>query len=132
MNLPRDGDAPALRRVMDHFVMLRETIAEEDGALVNTIGDAVMAVFRRRASALRAILEAQRRLAAPSGAPPLYLKASHRSSRLASAAGIMMLTSAPTGQEGRDVGLRSAYRHLETPILGKHKRRRGSGQLPAR
>jgi class 3 adenylate cyclase len=70
------GDAPAFGRVMDHFVVLREAIAEEDGALVKTIGDAVMAVFRRPASALRAILEAQRRLAAASGgAPPFYLKA---------------------------------------------------------
>jgi class 3 adenylate cyclase len=70
------GDAPAFGRVMDHFAVLREAIAEEDGALVKTIGDAVMAVFRRPASALRAILEAQRRLAAPSdGASPFYLKA---------------------------------------------------------
>jgi len=70
------GDAPALGRVMDHFVVLREAIAEEDGTLVKTIGDAVMAVFRRPASALLAILEAQRRLAALSGgAPPFYLKA---------------------------------------------------------
>jgi class 3 adenylate cyclase len=70
------GDAPAFGRVMDHFAVLREAIAEEDGALIKTIGDAVMAVFRRPASALRAILEAQRRLAAPSGgALPFYLKA---------------------------------------------------------
>jgi class 3 adenylate cyclase len=70
------GDAPAFGRVMDHFAVLREAIAEEDGALVKTIGDAVMAVFRRPASALRAILEAQQRLAAPSdGASPFYLKA---------------------------------------------------------
>jgi class 3 adenylate cyclase len=70
------GDAPAFGRVMDHFAVLREAIAEEDGALVKTIGDAVMAVFCRPASALRAILDAQRRLAAPSGgAPPFYLKA---------------------------------------------------------
>ncbi len=70
------GDAPAFGCVMDHFVVLREAIAEEDGALVKTIGDAVMAVFRRPASALRAILEAQRRLAAPpGGAPRFYLKA---------------------------------------------------------
>ena len=56
--------------------MLREAIAEEDGALIKTIGDAVMAVFCSPASALRAILQAQLRLAAPSGsAPPLYLKA---------------------------------------------------------
>jgi class 3 adenylate cyclase len=70
------GDAPAFGRVMDHFVVLREAIAEEDGALVKTIGDAVMAVFRRPAPAFRAILEAQERLAAPSdGASPFYLKA---------------------------------------------------------
>jgi class 3 adenylate cyclase len=70
------GDAPAFGRVMDHFVVLREAIAEEDGALVKTIGDAVMAVFRRPAPAFRAILEAQQRLAAPSdGASPFYLKA---------------------------------------------------------
>jgi class 3 adenylate cyclase len=61
------GDAPAFGRVMDHFAVVQEAIAEEDGALVKTIGDAVMAVFRRPASALRAILDAQRRLAAPSG-----------------------------------------------------------------
>jgi class 3 adenylate cyclase len=70
------GDAPAFGRVMDHFAVLQEAIAEEDGALVKTIGDAVMAVFRRPVSALRAILEAQQRLAAPpGGAPPFYLKA---------------------------------------------------------
>jgi class 3 adenylate cyclase len=70
------GDAPAFGRVMDHFAVLRKAIAEEDGALVKTIGDAVMAVFRRPVSALRAILDAQQRLAAPpAGAPPLYLKA---------------------------------------------------------
>jgi class 3 adenylate cyclase len=67
------GDAPAFGRVLDHFEVLREAIAEEDGALVKTIGDAVMAVFRRPISALRAIVVAQRRLA--SGAPPFYLKA---------------------------------------------------------
>src|SRR5918911_186511 len=70
------GDAPAFGRVMDHFAVLQEAIAEEDGALVKTIGDAVMAVFRRPAPAFRAILEAQRRLAAPpDGASPFYLKA---------------------------------------------------------
>lgn len=67
------GDAPAFGRVLDHFEVLREVIAGEDGALVKTIGDAVMAVFRRPISALRAIVEAQRRLA--SGTSPFYLKA---------------------------------------------------------
>jgi class 3 adenylate cyclase len=72
----RIGDAPAFGRVLDHFEVLREAITREDGALVKTIGDAVMAVFRRPVSALRAILDAQRRLASPpAGAAPFYLKA---------------------------------------------------------
>jgi class 3 adenylate cyclase len=70
------GDAPAFGRVQDHFKVLREAVAEEDGALIKTIGDAVMAAFRRPISALRAILNAQQRLAFPPGeAPPFYLKA---------------------------------------------------------
>ncbi len=70
------GDAPAFGRVQDHFKVLREAITEEDGALIKTIGDATMAVFRRPISALRAILNAQQRLAfPPDGAPPFYLKA---------------------------------------------------------
>ncbi|MBV9454760.1 MAG: adenylate/guanylate cyclase domain-containing protein [Rubrobacter sp.] len=70
------GDAPAFGRVLDHFGVLREAIAEEDGALVKTIGDAVMAVFRRPISALRAILSAQQQLASPTpGASPFHLKA---------------------------------------------------------
>jgi class 3 adenylate cyclase len=70
------GDAPAFGRVLDHFAVFREEIAREDGALVKTIGDAVMGVFRRPSSALRAILAAQQRLAnAPDGSPPLAVKA---------------------------------------------------------
>jgi class 3 adenylate cyclase len=76
-NLYREiGDAPAFGRVQDHFGVLQEAIAEEDGALIKTIGDAVMAVFRRPISGLWAILSAQQRLAfPPDDAPPLYLKA---------------------------------------------------------
>ena len=70
------GDAPAFGSVMSHFDVLREAIGREDGALVKTIGDAVMAVFRRPAAALRAVLDAQQRLAAPpEGVRPLLLKA---------------------------------------------------------
>ncbi len=70
------GDATAFGRVMNHFDVLKQTIAEQDGALVKTIGDAVMAVFRRPANALRAMLEAQERLAnPPDGMLPLTLKA---------------------------------------------------------
>lgn len=69
------GDAPAFGAVMSHFDVLRAAIAEEDGAMVKTIGDAVMAVFRRPAGALRSILEAQRKLSAPpQGMRPLLLK----------------------------------------------------------
>jgi len=58
------GDAVAFGRVMGHFDILRDAIAAEDGALVKTIGDSVMAVFRRPVSALRAVLRAQAALAA--------------------------------------------------------------------
>jgi len=70
------GDATAFGRVMNHFDVLKKVIAAEDGALVKTIGDAVMAVFRRPASALKAMLSAQEMLAAPAaGVAPLVLKA---------------------------------------------------------
>jgi class 3 adenylate cyclase len=69
------GDAPAFGCVMNHFDVLREAISEEDGAMVKTIGDAVMAVFRRPAGALRAFLSAQQVLASPpEGKRPLLLK----------------------------------------------------------
>jgi class 3 adenylate cyclase len=61
---------------MNHFDVLKKAIAEEDGALVKTIGDAVMAVFRHPPSALKAMLRAQQILAAPpDGGSPLILKA---------------------------------------------------------
>ncbi len=70
------GDATAFGRVMSHFDVLRDAIAAEEGAVVKTIGDAVMAVFRRPASALRATLKAQALLASPPrGLQPLTLKA---------------------------------------------------------
>lgn len=70
------GDATAFGRVMTHFDVLRQAIADEDGALVKTIGDAVMAVFRQPAAAVRAMLRAQQTLASPpAGMTPLTLKA---------------------------------------------------------
>lgn len=70
------GDATAFGRVMNHFDVLKKVIAEADGALVKTIGDAVMAVFREPVSALKAMLNAQELLAAPAdGSAPLQLKA---------------------------------------------------------
>ena len=55
--------------------MLKEAITEHDGALIKTIGDAVMAVFRQPSSALKAMLHAQQRLADPHSGQPLTLKA---------------------------------------------------------
>jgi class 3 adenylate cyclase len=70
------GDATAFGRVMNHFDILKQAIADEDGALVKTIGDAVMAVFRQPAAAVRAMLHVQQALAAPAdGMMPLTLKA---------------------------------------------------------
>ena len=69
------GDATAFGRVMNHFDVLKQVIAEHDGALVKTIGDAVMAVFRQPSAALRAMLHAQQQLADPNSAQPLTLKA---------------------------------------------------------
>jgi class 3 adenylate cyclase len=70
------GDATAFGLVMDHFDVLREAITAEGGAMVKTIGDAVMAVFRRPVAALRAISAAQKKLRVPPpGRRPLLLKA---------------------------------------------------------
>lgn len=70
------GDATAFGRVMNHFDVLKRAITDADGALVKTIGDAVMGVFRNPASALAAMLQAQAELGAPpAGTAPLTLKA---------------------------------------------------------
>jgi class 3 adenylate cyclase len=70
------GDAPAFGLVMNHFDVLRAVIDEEQGAIVKTIGDAVMAVFHRPVSAMRAMVKAQDRLMAePEELRPLHLKA---------------------------------------------------------
>jgi len=70
------GDATAFGRVMNHFDVLKKVIAERDGAIVKTIGDAVMAVFRKPVNALMAMVDAQLVLAnPPDGVMPLQLKA---------------------------------------------------------
>lgn len=56
------GDAPAFGTVMSHFDVLRAAIREEEGAIVKTIGDAVMAAFRNPDNAIRAMLRAQQEL----------------------------------------------------------------------
>jgi class 3 adenylate cyclase len=70
------GDATAFGRVMSHFDILKKAISSHDGAIVKTIGDAVMAVFRCPADGVEAMLEVQELLASPpDGGMPLALKA---------------------------------------------------------
>jgi class 3 adenylate cyclase len=59
------GDAPAFGRVLTHFEILKAAVAAEGGAIVKTMGDAIMAVFPRPVAALRAMQHAQRWLAEP-------------------------------------------------------------------
>ena len=54
------GDEEAINTVMEHFEVLEKIIREERGAIVKTIGDAIMAVFREPASAVRAYQRAQK------------------------------------------------------------------------
>ena len=60
----RIGDAAAYRLVRDHFAFLAAAIREHDGAIVKTIGDAVMAAFSDPVKALAAALDVQRNVAA--------------------------------------------------------------------
>jgi len=57
------GDAPAFGRVLRHFDVLKAAVAAEGGAIVKTMGDAVMAAFTHPAAALRAMRRAQAELA---------------------------------------------------------------------
>ena len=54
------GDALAFGRVRAHFEFLQRHIEAHHGAIVKTIGDAVMAVFRSPHEAVQAALELQR------------------------------------------------------------------------
>jgi len=56
------GDPRAYRLVRDHFAILNEAIERNQGALIETIGDAVMASFASGAEAVRAAFEAQTQL----------------------------------------------------------------------
>jgi class 3 adenylate cyclase len=73
----RVGDLVAFDLVREHFRVLNESVAAEGGAVVKTIGDAVMATFptpdRALAAALR-MREAMRRLNATHGREDLLLK----------------------------------------------------------
>ena len=60
----RVGDAAAYALVREHFDYLFEVVAARGGAVVKTIGDAVMAVFPDASGALEAALDMQEGLAA--------------------------------------------------------------------
>lgn len=79
------GDAPAFGRVLGHFDVIRAAVADEGGAIVKTMGDAVMAAFVHPDAALRAMRRAQSELASPERARAvLALKCSiHRGPCLA-------------------------------------------------
>ena len=69
----RIGDASAFGRVREHFEILEQSIAAEGGAIVKTMGDAVMATFRQPISGLKAVWKAQS-IIAERGEPMLWLK----------------------------------------------------------
>jgi class 3 adenylate cyclase len=58
------GDATAYHLVRDHFAFLAQTIRDSQGAIVKTIGDAVMAAFARPEDGLQAAVAIQRQVAA--------------------------------------------------------------------
>ncbi|HSY86072.1 MAG TPA: adenylate/guanylate cyclase domain-containing protein [Verrucomicrobiae bacterium] len=55
----RIGDAAAYHLVRDHFAFLAAEVRENEGAIVKTIGDAVMAAFAEPAAAVKAALAIQ-------------------------------------------------------------------------
>ncbi|WP_340116876.1 adenylate/guanylate cyclase domain-containing protein [Pelagibius sp. 7325] len=70
------GDAAAYQLVRDHFAFLGAIVRRHDGALVKTIGDAIMAAFTKPADALAAALDIQRELGSfnAAGQRPLTIK----------------------------------------------------------
>ncbi len=59
----RVGDAVAFNMVRAHFALLASIVRDHDGAVVKTIGDAVMAAFGDPAHAVQAALAMQARIA---------------------------------------------------------------------
>jgi class 3 adenylate cyclase len=59
----RVGDARAYGWVREHYAVLTRAVREHDGAVVKTIGDAVMAAFSSPANGLTAALAICERIA---------------------------------------------------------------------
>jgi class 3 adenylate cyclase len=71
----RVGDAAAYNMVREHFALLAAIVRDHDGAVVKTIGDAVMAAFSDPAQAVRAALAMQAEIGSSShGVRDLVLK----------------------------------------------------------
>ncbi len=71
------GDAAAYRLVREHFAFLTEIVRRHDGAIVKTIGDAIMATFVEPRNGLAAALEVQQGVAdfnARSGGRAIVIK----------------------------------------------------------
>ena len=62
------GDAAAYKLVQDHFVLMTEIVRANEGGIVKTIGDAVMACFPVNLDAVRAAFQIQTQFAAHPGA----------------------------------------------------------------
>jgi class 3 adenylate cyclase len=60
----RIGDARAYHLVREHFAFLGDIVRAAEGAIIKTVGDAVMAAFPDPAAAVRAALAVQQRVAA--------------------------------------------------------------------
>ncbi|MGH6892355.1 MAG: adenylate/guanylate cyclase domain-containing protein [Dongiaceae bacterium] len=58
------GDASAYHLVRDHFAFMAKVIRDHEGAIVKTIGDAVMAAFVSPTQAVKAAIDIQRQIAA--------------------------------------------------------------------
>ena len=70
------GDAAAFNLVREHFAFLGRVVRESNGAIVKTIGDAVMAAFGDPADAVRAALAIQHQVTAFNADHPLARGAS--------------------------------------------------------
>ena len=74
------GDAPAYVLVRNHFYVLTEAIREHHGAIVKTIGDAVMAVFSRVDEAFAAVRQMHEKLPQANPDPDLSARLQLKSS----------------------------------------------------
>jgi class 3 adenylate cyclase len=73
----RIGDPKAYALVRQHFAILGKAVREHDGAIVKTIGDAIMAVYVNPADGLRCALQIQddiERFNHDSGKEPVIIK----------------------------------------------------------